>query len=241
VSAEVSFMPIQEIFMPLDRALLPTYARLQSSPSALNEMFRSVMALSWMGFIPVTVGLILVAEDLVRVILGPKWESAVLTFQWLAFAGGCLGMILVLKDMMTTMRLERRFALMQISQLGVLIGGSVILAAVFGTGAIAPGRAAVSGVFAILMMVQVLALLGVGLWDAVRMFWRPCLSAAGMALAVMSLHHTFFELPLLSLTLDILVGGATFVLLQIALWIVCGRPSGPEGNVLNWLKNSSHR
>jgi len=237
VSSDVSFMPVQEIFMPLDRALLPTYAHLLDRRAALYATFKNVIALSLVVLIATGTGLVLVAEDLVAVILGDQWSGGVPTFKWLAVAGCFFGLILVLKDMQTTLRKERLFAITHVLHLIVLVAGALTVAIAYGVEAVAIARAGIAGAFAALTLAQVYAVIGGGLRETAKIVWRPAIAAAAMAIAVTSLHGTISNHNILSLLFDTAVGVFLFTGSLFGLWSVVGAPAGPEQSIWHWVRN----
>jgi PST family polysaccharide transporter len=79
--------PIQNVSGVIGQVLLPAFSRIQAD----NERFRAAYVRSCMliGLVtfPVMLGMAVVAEPLVRAVLGPKWISTILLFQILAPVG----------------------------------------------------------------------------------------------------------------------------------------------------------
>src|SRR5262249_28424656 len=73
-----------EVILPTARAIMPTYAKISDQPAQLLKAFQ----LSFGALVAVSlatgIGASLVAEDLVVVVLGAQWRSAIPFFQWLA-------------------------------------------------------------------------------------------------------------------------------------------------------------
>jgi PST family polysaccharide transporter len=65
----------------LDRVLFPVMARLQSYPDRLATAFRCGVALVAFAVLPLSTLAFFLAPELIRVVLGPQWDHAVLPFQ----------------------------------------------------------------------------------------------------------------------------------------------------------------
>lgn len=67
-----------------DRVLFPVMSRIQQERDRLGPAYRRSLALVAIGAIPVTVGIILLAPEIVRVVLGDQWDDTILPLQILA-------------------------------------------------------------------------------------------------------------------------------------------------------------
>jgi PST family polysaccharide transporter len=65
----------------LDQVLFPAMAKVQDDPKRLGAVYRRGVALIALLVLPASAALILLAPELVRVMLGPRWAPAVAPFQ----------------------------------------------------------------------------------------------------------------------------------------------------------------
>ena len=65
----------------LDQVLFPAMAKVQDDPKRLAAVYRRGVALIALLVLPASAALILVAPELVRVVLGPRWAPVVAPFQ----------------------------------------------------------------------------------------------------------------------------------------------------------------
>ncbi len=80
-------VPFNRVALPLSQVLYPALARLQDELDRVEDYWlRSVRTIAAVAT-PALVGLIIVAPDFVRVVLGEKWSSAVPVVQLLAVVG----------------------------------------------------------------------------------------------------------------------------------------------------------
>ena len=87
VAREIANLATSELVMPIRRVMLPGYATLQDDTSALRRSFLDGFGLIMMVGTPVAVGLSLVADPLIRVMLGDRWLDAIPLMQVLAIYG----------------------------------------------------------------------------------------------------------------------------------------------------------
>lgn len=73
--------PAASFGMVLDNVLFPTLARVQSDPQRLALAYRRGVALIAIVMLPISAVCIVVAPELIRVVLGPRWTGAVAPFQ----------------------------------------------------------------------------------------------------------------------------------------------------------------
>lgn len=64
--------------------LLSSFAKLQDDPHRLGEAFRRVLFGNAVLLLPTSAGLIVLAPEVIRILMGPGWEAAVLPFQIMA-------------------------------------------------------------------------------------------------------------------------------------------------------------
>jgi PST family polysaccharide transporter len=77
-------VPASAIGKVLDDVLFPTMARVQENLALLAKAYRRGIAVIALVTLPASVLLVVVAPELIRVVLGPRWLEATLPFQVLA-------------------------------------------------------------------------------------------------------------------------------------------------------------
>ena len=81
VSLELATLPMQKIMGIVNQVAFPTVARLQGEPERLRERLLDAVRLLTFVSIPVAWGFSAVAPELVAVVLGSKWQAAVVPLQ----------------------------------------------------------------------------------------------------------------------------------------------------------------
>jgi O-antigen/teichoic acid export membrane protein len=83
----VMLTPIDRLAGPIQEVLFPAFSRIQDDARRVGEVWLRVNRLVAAIAMPAMAGTIVVADDLVRVVLGSSWASAVPVIQILAWVG----------------------------------------------------------------------------------------------------------------------------------------------------------
>ena len=128
--------PAEKIGMLIMRVTGPLFARVQDDKSLVRRYFLFISDGLALAIFPLVFGLIVVAPELVRTMLGPKWSEAVVPMQWLA----AFMTLRTLNSLMTQVLTSLRFTtfLMWMSLFTfALMPFSFFVAAHWGTGVVA--------------------------------------------------------------------------------------------------------
>jgi O-antigen/teichoic acid export membrane protein len=87
IAYNIMLVPFSRIAGPVQRVLAPAFARMQDEPERIGDAWVRAVRLLGVCAIPSLTGLIVVAPDFVRVVLGPKWAAAGTLIQILAIVG----------------------------------------------------------------------------------------------------------------------------------------------------------
>jgi lipopolysaccharide exporter len=234
VAADVSMSPTQEIADPILATLFPVVATIQDNPDEVRALYKRV--LYWLCLIAAStsVGVALIANDIVTVVLGPRWSDIAPLMIWLALTSGILGMtdnIFVMLDVVGRPSLSARLQWLRLVILGIV----VLPAAHIGSlEFIAICRLGVTGLMAPILFAAVARALPISfgeLWSAV---WRPLVAAIVMAAAVHGAKGLLADSPaIIRLALEIIVGLLGYAGAILALWRACGAPPGPEQTMID--------
>ncbi len=83
----LSNMPTGEISQVVSQVTFPTYSKLQDDVKKINQIFFNVLQLNTFIITPITIGMIYLAPELIRLFLGEKWLPMLGAMQVLAVAG----------------------------------------------------------------------------------------------------------------------------------------------------------
>ena len=107
ISSELGQMPGSELAAPLNRALMPTLAKMQGEPGRLRAAFGNFIGMVASLTVPAGVGLALVAADLIPLLLGSGWVAAVPIVQILALYGVLRSLFVSTVEVFLAMRTTR--------------------------------------------------------------------------------------------------------------------------------------
>lgn len=74
-------LPSEYIFTSLSKVLFPSFSRMQTEIAKLRTVYLLSLTLMWIILMPITLGMIPAANEIVTVVLGKKWIQAVPIFQ----------------------------------------------------------------------------------------------------------------------------------------------------------------
>ncbi len=231
---EIASMPTTELLAPVNRALFARFAQEQYSDTKLKDLYLMALGIQAMIAIPAAVGLALVAEEAVLVLLGSNWLQAAPFIQVLSLIGvaqalSTSGLYVVLSRGKTHINALYSWALVILFCLLVLSPW---------TDKTAPGVAQSLLIVALAGLVIQFGLVKrtlreLRILDIAAVSWRTIVACAAMSVALLTLElHFQFPLPILALLTKVLLGLGLYCFSVYALWVISGKPSGPESFVL---------
>jgi lipopolysaccharide exporter len=242
VSAEIANMPGTELIAPINRALLPAYARLAADPPALRrEFLASMSGIALLG-IPAVAGVALAAPFIVLVALGPKWSAAQPLLEVLAFYG--ISQVVLSNSYAVLIALGRPGVFTRMGALFVSLQLAGLIALTPSWGVLGAAWACVLASLGSLPVnfFYIARHVGVRSGEFLGALWRPLVSATvmyvtgrafGPKLAATAVSSIDALLPLLGC---VALGAATYTASGLLLWLAAGRPAGAEAWLLRQLR-----
>lgn len=241
IAAEIAALPATELIAPLNRAVYPAYSRLSTRLDELASRFLEVFSLIALIALPVSFGLVSVAEPAVRVMLGPQWMEAVPIIRVVALSGlvGALQSNLYL----VIVALGKPKINTMLGSVLLLVTLPTIVFASLHYGIVG---AAWAHLFSALLGLTGISLVfnritGIRIGSLITTLWRPAIAAAIMASGLFPLDAWLVAGPESSLAINrllilIVAGMGLYVSAILLLWTVAGRPKGAERILLGSLK-----
>jgi len=237
LAREVSALATSELVAPIRRVLLPGLATLGHEPHAMRRAFLDGLSMIVMLALPLSVGIALVADPLVRVAMGPKWLEAIPLVQILAAVG--VARVCTSNSDPHLLALNLPHLTSVLACFGAVVGVLSMLWAASNWGLV--GAAWATGVTAVLQMLLNYAIIwrvaaispaavGAVVWRSVA----SCLAMSGAVLALLNQWprtDTTFAL-LGQLSCACVLGAVVYVVAHLALWRICGEPAGAEKHAL---------
>lgn len=236
VANDVAGSPSREIIEPLVAVLYSVLAKLQGQPDNLRALY--LRTTGWLAIISAStsVGVTLVAPEMVAILLGPQWQDVVPLISWLALSAGTLGLgagTYSLFDVIGKPQLGARMQWVRTAFLTLAIIPVAVLTKDIVT--IAETRLVMTVIFLPALYLTAGRAAGITAGDYISALWRPLLSAAIMALIVKSIDYVFLLDGMAKLAIDVLTGALSYVGSLLILWTLSGRPQTPEKDIVNLL------
>ena len=238
VAAEIALLPSTEIVLPMGRSMFSAFALARRSGEDVEVIYRRLVGLTAMVTMPASVGLALVAEPLVRLMLGPTWMEAAPLMQIVA-----IGSVLAVFGHACHAQFDA-FGLLRQDFQAILFGAAARLALV---ALLVPGYGLVGAAWggAVSMLLEAVAYQAMK-WRTlpyspralVEAVIRPFVATVGMGAVVWwtglanasSSADTIQLIEQLAAT--VLAGAGCYAGLVFVLWWVAGRPAGTEADIL---------
>jgi len=234
VGFEISNLPSSEVVAPMVRAIFPGYARAAADGQLAYYVRRMLGAFALLA-VPAGVGMALVAEPLVTVLLGPRWQPAAPLMAVLAIYGVLSG--LVRANHPVFLALGRPWVTTYYTGARALLTVPVLAAAVHFGGALgaAWGQLGIAAGLTLPYAVVLGRALGLPLRGLAGAVWRPAAASAAMAVAVLAVGRVSGLSAAELLLGQVGIGVTAYGLALAGLWLAAGRPRGAETEVLRWL------
>lgn len=232
LASDLAMLPTREVILPLARALDPTFSKIAHDGAELRKAFCGVFNYIAILCASVSLGMFVVAEDLVITLLGDQWYSAIPFFKWLALYGGLEGLVLTTGSFFVVLHKQRLMAFLGLVRISILIPVLIAVGHWFDVETIAMARTSVMALHVFLTYVFIFRISSVVFSDVLSATWRPLISALIMAWTISQLHNPDYESHYASLAQDVSIGLVVFPAVLLALWFIAGRPDGAEKTTL---------
>ena len=236
VGEDIAMLPTSELLAPLGRVMFPAFAAAKNSQGELLRLVTLAQAVQALLAIPLSLGVVLVADDAIPLILGQQWTSAVPIAQIVALTG-----------VASALGYSPGYMLTVTGRMHVLCGYTwaktlllVLLILLVFRGADAERIAMAGLVTSVIGLVALQAIAwkalpgfgGVRFWSQT---WRPLVSAALMTLAVSAVSVALVDIERLPrLIAKVGAGVSVYGLSTLVLWLAAGKPLGAESYLLKW-------
>lgn len=236
VAADVAVSPTEEINGPMVAVLYPVMSTVRNDPVRLRQLY--LRTLYWSAIIcaSASVGVTLVAHDMVILLLGTKWLQAEPLVGYLALSAGMLGLssgAYTTFDALGKPHLGARMQWVRLIFLAVCIVPVALLAR--DPQAIALTRLVVTAAFIPTLFFAVGHEIGISPGDYFKLLFRPILAATIMAAVVYPANYFLAPGPF-RLAFDVILGSFTFGGALLALWWASGAPESAEKDILSVMR-----
>jgi O-antigen/teichoic acid export membrane protein len=246
VSSEISTLPTTELVAPINRAAFPGYARLAQDLPRLRESFLGVISMIALFTVPAGLGIVALAELMVGVVLGWKWQAATPLIQVLAVYGVLIALQTNIGYVYLAVGRPRLITLVAGLQFVLLL--ALLLPATWYRGATGAAWAFLGTAVLMVPVNQLLIAnqLKLSLRGYFAHLWRPLVAGAAMVLALDALKAVLQPgqaTPALvaALLTGVACGALVYGAVLYLLWRLSGRPDGAERVCLTQMEQLMRR
>jgi len=235
VASEFSTIASTEVAAPLNRAVFGRYAQMQGDRDLLRQGFERVSGFIWLIGLPAALGIAVCARELVSVLLGRQWAESASLLQILAAAGVFAVMAANTQYVYWALGRGRFVMALELLAAAAFIALTLSFAGRWGVAGVAFAQCVASALVLVVNYAVLRRTLNLS-WTATgHRLWRVVASAAVMYASVAALREVLLLHGVDSapgrLGLLVPAGIAVYAVTLSGLWLVLGRPDGPEQGV----------
>jgi lipopolysaccharide exporter len=230
-------IPSSEFAGPMVRALLPALSQLQDQPVARRALFVKFLSLAMLVAVPACFGLALVADPLVHVLLGDRWQPVVPLLQIIAVSGimrsyqACAESAFIAINRVDINAKYQAAALLwrlPLLSYGLIVHGIQGLAlALIG-----------SSIISLTVSLYLHRRFGtLGLREIVRSLWRIVLSAIFMIfITILAMQTLASSADIARLLVASLFGATSYIFAVYLLWHLSRKPDSAEAMIIEQIE-----
>jgi lipopolysaccharide exporter len=236
VAGELSRIPISEVATPINRVAYSKYSEDVRANRALTRTYVEIASIIWMMSLPMCLGMIAVASEVVSLLLGPRWEGAEVVIRLMAL--GTIFSVMTANTHYVYWAVGHSRVVAAISAVGAVfvIPATILCSHLWGYPGVAFAYAVTSAALVPVNFLLLRRYAGVGFSDVWVTVWRTVLAATAMSAVLYAVFphaaHTPAPKAAVMLVLKVVVGAASYAAAAITIWLACGKPSGPESRAL---------
>jgi O-antigen/teichoic acid export membrane protein len=231
-AGELGELPGNELAVPMRRAIFPNLATMLSEHSRFDQTILNTVGLIALILVPIGMGLAAIADPFFSFFFGSKWVAAVPMFQWLAIAGIFSGLSAILEIPLLVNGREKLSAAESWLRATTILITITLILKFDSLELVAAIRMSIGAVFFLLMSWFCTFASGISIHDIIKVVWRSFIGATIMHIVVSIRFHPNISSPGVQLLTDIMLGALVYVVTMTILWLLCGKPNGPEKTVL---------
>jgi lipopolysaccharide exporter len=236
VSTEIAELPTTELIFPISRVLFPGFAKLRSEPDRLKHAFLNALGFLATFSVPACIGVALVAERLVPLLLGEKWNDAIPIIQILAVFSVFRTLFGLPGNLLVVIGHVRLLTIFTFAQLILFLGGAWFLSN-YGLAGIAVAKAAAAALFLFLLIDRLAVLFPITRREILSELVRPVMASGAMIAALLSAAPYLPDENLFAVIAQVLLGVFSYSLALLAIWQLAGCKEGTETFLLGHVRN----
>ncbi len=236
VADNLAGIPYQTFVGPLMRPLMAAFSNVSDRGQQITAYLKATNAIMVVAA-PILLVIILLAEPIVRVVVGEKWIVAAPILQWLCIVS-LIGLpTTIMPSLVMVLDKTRYVALRMFAEFAVRAPVTVVGVVMFGLEGALAARVIAAVVAYLVCLVIMQRLIGVSIGAQLYAFVRPLVACVPMVGFLFLVQPVLVAMPL-GLELVIVVGFcsigalALFWVFSLLLWQAVGRPDGLEAIIV---------
>lgn len=243
---EIAALPVTELVSPLARACYSAFAVGRHTGQDAAQFYLRVISTVALLTVPACAGIVILAEPIVHLAVGPQWTGVVPVIRVLAGAWVISSVTVVSNTLLNAHAMLKPLLKIAVSTTAVR---AVLLGLMLSNGSFENAALAValSSCFESFLYLRIMSRrFGVHSVDILRRIWR-CASATLVMSGVLLLLHGEWggraeaAGNILALLGAVALGATVYALALLALWQACRRPQSAESDVLMLLQRLTAR
>jgi len=241
MAQEISDMPTVEIAATVNRASYPGYSKISHQVGKLQDLYINIMSSISLIVVPAGVGVSSIAKTLVPVVLGAQWYESIILVQYLAIGGSLLALNSNTGYIFIAMGQPKISCMMGFIRIIIFIPLLIGLPIFYGLEGVALAVLLTTIVTFFFYSSLINLKLKISWRRILALHFRPAIASVAMWLCVSASQPLFYELynqtEFLVLISMVVLGAVVYGLSIILLWILAGRPWGPESKIIEYSIN----
>lgn len=236
VADNLAGIPYQTFVGPLMRPLMAAFSNVSDRGQQITAYLKATNAIMVVAA-PILLVIILLAEPIVRIVVGEKWIVAAPILQWLCIVS-LIGLpTTIMPSLVMVLDKTRYVALRMFAEFAVRAPVTVVGVVMFGLEGALAARVIAAVVAYLVCLVIMQRLIGVSIGAQLYAFVRPLVACVPMVGFLLLVQPVLVAMPL-GLELVIVVGFcsigalALFWVFSLLLWQAVGRPDGLEAIIV---------
>lgn len=228
VAGDLASIVTVELLGPVSAALMPGFAKLQHEKERLRSAFTMSMSIFIALILPASVGVWLVAPEVVGIILGAQWHNAakyVGMFGWFFLF---FSLSEILTSFLLMVGLVDKSARISLGRTIVYLAALYFTFQAYHIEGVIVFKTALAAVEVLLLYALAARYLGLSISAILWALWRPFVSTACMAIAVESLFRIAPINAFIALGVKAAVGALVYIAISLMLWMAARKPKGLE-------------
>ncbi|WP_420143854.1 lipopolysaccharide biosynthesis protein [Sphingobium sp.] len=240
VGGNLAMMPTREATIPLTQTIFPGFSAIKDDRPRLVSAYQRVQALVSAIALPAGIGTALIADPLVRVMLGEKWLPVVFIVQALSCVYGLQTLGSIVQPLGMAMDRTRTLFMRDLQMLLLRVPLLAAAAYAYGLTGLVIARVVTGLLSAFVNMVLVRRFIDLPVRHQIGANMRSLIGVLVMSGCLLALQYAWPVSEgkvalIIYIIVNMMVGGLVYGGTMFGLWALASRPGGPEWEILQML------